>query len=315
MLLVVISLFITVFIGIFSYLVGIFTKVTFEKHIYNYYTTTRYIAGKPGKPCHSPHWHYLLWQRTLFCPIFGHVRSTLISGKNRSDRTILLQLFSKIGKICIRYLTCGGYRKLRQTVEYKTRHLVVLAKDGDESALNKLWAVYGPRVLWLVRLRMGKELRSKLESMDLVQDVLVSALKDLGNFTYKNEGDLVRWLSRIADNRVRDNLDRLHAHKRDIRKEVALGGCESTTDGSLLGAPGLLDTTTPSAIMSRREDLARLEKAIDALKPEYGEVIVLTKIEGLSCKEIADKLGRSTDAVRKLASRAMTALIGAYEEI
>lgn len=74
---------------------------------------------------------------------------------------------------------------MRQTVEYKTRHLVVLAKDGDESALNKLWAVYGPRVLWLVRLRMGKELRSKLESMDLVQDVLVSALKDLGNFTYR----------------------------------------------------------------------------------------------------------------------------------
>jgi RNA polymerase sigma-70 factor (ECF subfamily) len=162
---------------------------------------------------------------------------------------------------------------------------------------------------------MGKELRSKLESMDLVQDVLVSALKDLGNFTYKNEGDLVRWLSRIADNRLRDNLDRLHADKRDIRKEVALGADESTTGGRLLGAPGLLDTTTPSAIMSRREDLARLEKAIDALKPEYGEVIVLTKIEGLSCKEIADKLGKSSDAVRKLASRAMTALIGAYEEI
>lgn len=197
----------------------------------------------------------------------------------------------------------------------KTQELITLAKDGDESALNKLWAVYGPRVLWLVRLRMGKELRSKLESMDLVQDVLVCALKDLGNFTYKNEGDLVRWLSRIADNRLRDNLDRLHADKRDIRKEVALGGYESTTGGSLLGAPGLLDTTTPSAIMSRREDLVRLEKAIDALKPEYGEVIVLTKIEGLSHKEIADRLGKSSDAVRKLASRAMTALIGAFEEI
>jgi len=109
---------------------------------------------------------------------------------------------------------------------------------------------------------MGKELRSKLESMDLVQDVLVCALKDLGNFTYKNEGDLVRWLSRIADNRLRDNLDRLHADKRDIRKEVAPVGYESTTSGSLLGAPGLLDTTTPSAIMSRREDLARLESLL-----------------------------------------------------
>jgi len=40
-------LFIIVFIEIFSYLVGIFTKVTFEKHIYTYYTTARYIADKP----------------------------------------------------------------------------------------------------------------------------------------------------------------------------------------------------------------------------------------------------------------------------
>ena len=204
---------------------------------------------------------------------------------------------------------------MRQTVEYKTRHLVVLAKDGDESALNQLWAVYGPRVLWLVRLRMGKELRSKLESMDLVQDVLVCALKDLGNFTYKNEGDLVRWLSRIADNRLRDNLDRLHADKRDIRKEVRLNSHWATAGDSFVPVAEYADITTPSAIMSRREDLVRLEKAIDALKPEYGEVIVLTKIEGLSHKEIADKLGKSSDAVRKLASRAMTALIGAYEEI
>ena len=204
---------------------------------------------------------------------------------------------------------------MRQTVEYKTRHLVVLAKDGDESALNKLWAVYGPRVLWLVRLRMGKELRSKLESMDLVQDVLVCALKDLGNFTYKNEGDLVRWLSRIADNRLRDNLDRLHADKRDIRKEVRLNGYRPTVEDSFVAALDAVDTTTPSAIMSKREELDKLAKAIDALKPEYGEVIVLTKIEGLSHKEIADRLGKSSDAVRKLASRAMTALIGAYEEI
>jgi len=42
-----ISFFILVFIEFFSYLVGIFTKVTFEKHIYTYYTTARYIAEKP----------------------------------------------------------------------------------------------------------------------------------------------------------------------------------------------------------------------------------------------------------------------------
>ena len=204
---------------------------------------------------------------------------------------------------------------MRHTVDQKTQHLVALAKDGDESALDRLCTVYGPRVLWLVRLRMGKELRSKLESMDLVQDVLVCALKDLGNFTYKTEGDFVRWLARIAENRLRDNLDKLHADKRDIRKEVRLYGYRPTVEDSFVAALDAVDTTTPSAIMSKREDLDKLAKAIDALKPEYREVIVLTKVEGLSYREIGDKLGRSADAARMLYSRAMAALTGAFEVV
>ena len=57
---------------------------------------------------------------------------------------------------------------MRLTVDQKTQHLVALAQDGGESALNQLCKVYGARVLWIIRLRMGTELRSKLESMDLV---------------------------------------------------------------------------------------------------------------------------------------------------
>jgi RNA polymerase sigma-70 factor (subfamily 1) len=195
----------------------------------------------------------------------------------------------------------------------KTRQLLALAKDGDETALNQLCKVYGARVHWIVRLRMGKELRSKLESMDLVQDVLVSALKDLGDFRYKDEGDFLRWLSRIAENRLKDNLDKLHADKRDIRKEVRLDKFGSHTEGRYSGGLRPIEETTPSIIMSRKEELDELAKAMDELKPEYKEVIVLTKIEGLSYKEISHKLRKSDEAVRKLFTRAMAALTSVYE--
>ena len=137
---------------------------------------------------------------------------------------------------------------MRLTVDDRTRHLVALAQDGDESALNQLCKVYGARVLWIIRLRMGRELRSKLESMDVVQDVLLSALKDLGHFTYKTEGDFLRWLSRIAENRLRGHLQRFHANKRDIRKEVRLGGYRPTAEDSVVAALDAVVTTTPSAI-------------------------------------------------------------------
>jgi len=197
---------------------------------------------------------------------------------------------------------------------YKTQKLVLMAKEGDQAALNKLFAVYGERIRRILRLRMGGELRSKLESMDLVQDAFVSALRDLGNFTYQNEGDFLRWVSRIAENRLRDNIDQLHANKRDIRKEIPLTTNRTSTQDTYIATNEPVDATTPSVIISKREHLDKLEKAIEGLKPEYREVILLMKIEGLSYKEAADKLGKSPDAVRMLLSRAMSELSRDFEK-
>ena len=204
---------------------------------------------------------------------------------------------------------------MRRTYNQKTQQLVTLAKDGDQYALDQLCQVYSERVRWMVRFRMNKELRSKLESMDLAQDVLIHALRGLGDFTYKNEGDFIRWLSKIAQNALRDNLDKLHADKRNVRKELPLDGYRSTTNSRFIGNPGPIDITTPSMIMSRREDLAKLEKAIDMVRPEYREVIVLTKIEGLSYREIGDRLSKSDDAVRMLLSRAMASLTIVFKRL
>jgi len=201
---------------------------------------------------------------------------------------------------------------VRSVCDHKTQYLVALAKGGDNSALNQLCNVYGERVRRIVRLRMGRELRSQLESMDLVQDVLMCALRDLGDFTYRSEGDFLRWLGRIAENRIRDNLEKLHANKRDIRKEIPLGNGRRATSGRLSGVPGPARNTTPSVILSRREELDKLEKAIDQLKPEYREVIVLAKIDGLSYNQIGERLGKSADAVGHLLLRAMVALTDTF---
>jgi RNA polymerase sigma-70 factor (ECF subfamily) len=204
---------------------------------------------------------------------------------------------------------------LRYSYNQKTQQLVNLAKEGDESALDQLCRLYAERVRWMVRLRMGKELRSKLDSMDVVQDALINALGGITDFTYENEGDFVRWLSKIAENALRDNQDRFYAGKRDIRKEVHLGKGGRSSGSKHSGIPVPAATTTPSVILSKKEDLSRLEKAIDALKPEYKEVIVLSKIEGLSYQQIADRTGKSSEAVRKLVSRAMTVLINTFETV
>jgi len=202
-----------------------------------------------------------------------------------------------------------------ENINRQTMRLVAGAQSGDQEALEKLYRIYNERVLRIVRLRMGMELRSKMQSMDLVQDALLGAFRDLESFTYKNEGDFLRWMSSIAENKIRDNIDKLHAQKRDIRKEIPLNNNSPSAKDSFVATFEPVDTTTPSIIMSRHEELDRLEKAMDKLKPKYRQVITLIKIEGLSYKEAADKLGKAPDAVRMLLSRAMTALSQSFEKM
>ena len=204
---------------------------------------------------------------------------------------------------------------MRHTTVHKTQELVSLAQDGDSSALDQLCRVYSERVLRIVRFRMGTELRGKLESMDLVQDAFVAAVKDLGQFEYRDEGDFLRWMSKIAENKIRDNLKRLHADKRDIRREVPIDHRVPTAGDNCPRMPEPIRTTTPSVIFSVSEELDKLENAMNLLKPKYREVIVLNQIEGLSLKKIGDRLSKSPDAVRMLVSRAMASLTSTFERV
>lgn len=122
----------------------------------------------------------------------------------------------------------------------------------------------------------------------------------------------MRWVSKIVENRIRDNLGKLHADKRDIRKEIPLNNTSATQD-TFAGISEPVDSTTPSLILSKGEGLNKLEKAISGLKPEYREVIILTRLEGLSHKQVGEKLGKSPDAVRMLLARAMSVLSRNFE--
>ena len=195
----------------------------------------------------------------------------------------------------------------------KTQQLVTMAQEGDDTALDQLCSVYGERVRRIVRFRMGPELRSQLESMDLVQEALIEAIKDLGDFTYSNDGDFLRWLSSIVENTIRDNIDRIHAAKRDVRRQVSLDRVTTHTNHPGRDAHLPAAATTPSAVLSLRQDLDRLEQAMDRLKPQYREVLVLAKIEGLSCKEIAARQNKKPAAVAMSLSRAIVAVTSLFE--
>ena len=101
--------------------------------------------------------------------------------------------------------------KLKETLT-----LIKEAKEGDNNALNEVCTRYMDRVHKLVRFRLGEKLRRKAESMDIVQDVMLKAVKDIDKFDTDSESRFINWLARLVENTIRDNVDYYAAQKRNM---------------------------------------------------------------------------------------------------
>ena len=181
--------------------------------------------------------------------------------------------------------------------------LLARAKQGSDAALNLLYEHCAGRLLAFIRLRLGRELRAKLESRDILQATLLKSLAHLHELKGGQTASLMAWLAKIAEHEIRDRADYHGRDRRDAGREVAI------------------DDDAPIAVAARSalsqvildEQARQLEEAMDTLSPAHREVILLRKFEELTFPEIAKRLGKSEDACRMLFARAMTALTMALE--
>lgn len=162
-----------------------------------------------------------------------------------------------------------------------------------------------------VRRRLGPKIRSKETSLDLVQSVCREALNDLSRFEDRGEGSFRRWLFTRAENKIRDRGRFWGRERRAVERERPLEA--GPGDGQAEVEP-LASYDTPDQRAAAREDLERLEAAFAELPDDYREVVVLSKLEGLTSREVAERIGRSPSATRTLLCRALARLGTALEE-
>ena len=173
------------------------------------------------------------------------------------------------------------------------------ARGGSDEALNRLLERCGPRLLSLIRLRMGPGLRARMESGDLLNATLFRAFRAFDRLDARNTPSLMAWLARVAESEIRDQADRVHAQRRDAGKDVAL-------DAAVSELPARIRSQTSRLVLTEAQQ--RLEGALADLSPEHREIILLRKFEELGFREIGERLNKSPDACRMLLARAMTAL-------
>jgi RNA polymerase sigma-70 factor (ECF subfamily) len=173
------------------------------------------------------------------------------------------------------------------------------ALAGSDAALDRLYERYAPRLLAFIRLKMGRSLRARLESRDILQATFLKSFQHLDDFQGDEARSLLGWMMRIAEHEIRDRVDFHHRQRRDAGRDEDLDG----------HARGLANRSRSAlSRLIADEQAARLEAALETLTDVHRQVILLRAFEELSFPEIARLLGKSEDASRMQYARAMTAL-------
>ncbi len=180
---------------------------------------------------------------------------------------------------------------LIMTGKNTSNSLVSKAQSGNNEAFGALFSRLRDRLAHFIQGRIKPDYTERLDLEEILQDTFVRAFQSIDRFRGDDEETFRRWLTGIANNAV------LRAEDQARRRQTL----EITHE---LPAASV----SPSKALRRNERFVRLQDSFDALTGDYREVIRLTRIEGLSIREAAKRMGRSKAAVKMLFSRALKEL-------
>jgi RNA polymerase sigma-70 factor (ECF subfamily) len=175
----------------------------------------------------------------------------------------------------------GRFRRRRKLDHSPRSERLVLAaveqaKQGDADALRFLYLRYADNVYGYV----CSIVRDEFEAEDVTQQIFAKLLTSLERYEPRVV-PFSAWVLRVAHNAA---IDHVRARRPVPLEEV------HPPDAAADDARG-------------RERFADLRLALDALPAEQRDVLVLRFLVGLTPREVAERIGRSEDAVHGLQHR------------
>jgi RNA polymerase sigma factor (sigma-70 family) len=186
--------------------------------------------------------------------------------------------------------------------EADDQRLVAAVRRGDERAFEALYSRYQRRIHAYV---MGM-VKDHGRAEDVTQEVFVSALRRMR----ETERPIAfkPWIYEIAKNAC---IDQFRRSRRT--EEVSLeadAGLAPADYGRLVGS-----NPAPHDAVETKQDLTDLCGAFGGLSDAHHEILLLRELEGLSYREIGDRMGMSRPAVESTLFRARRRLTEEYDEL
>jgi RNA polymerase sigma factor (sigma-70 family) len=180
--------------------------------------------------------------------------------------------------------------------------LVAAVRAGDDSAFEELYRRYQPRIARFVCGMLHDAARCE----DIAQEAFLSALRRMR--ATDAEINFKPWIYQIARNAAIDSYRR-NNHAVEVSMD-ADDGLRASDRQRMVGLDG-----SPDAALITKERLDHLQGAFDELSDVHTRVLVMRELEGMSYREIGQKLDLTRPAVESALFRARRRLESEYSEL
>jgi RNA polymerase sigma-70 factor (ECF subfamily) len=194
--------------------------------------------------------------------------------------------------------------------------LINRARGGSGSSIGVLLQLYRNYLTVLATTQIERRLRARLSPSDVVQETMLRAHKNFGQFRGASEPELVGWLRQILVNNLAKFVEQhVLAARRDVRREVSIERLGAALERSTIQLAALLpaESKSPSMAVQQREEAVVLADRLSQLPEDYREVLLLRNLQGMPFEEVAQQMERSVGAVRMLWLRAIERLRVIYQ--
>lgn len=173
---------------------------------------------------------------------------------------------------------------------------------GDLEASRTLFRRHEALLRSSAARRLGRGLQRKVGASDVVQESYLTAFLKLEDFEDRGPGSFRRWLERIVERKVSDEVKRhVRSRKRSARREESFAATAGAPEPSGRG-PG------PATQVAHNDANAALRAAIERMDGDDRTILELVHSRGLDFAAAGREMGRSAEAARKLYGRVVMRL-------
>jgi RNA polymerase sigma-70 factor, ECF subfamily len=198
---------------------------------------------------------------------------------------------------------CSSKQSQDNRADVETARRFAAARSGSQEFMGELFENCRNYLLLVANASLGEGLRARVAASDLVQETFLEAGAVFERFNGDSEEELLRWLTRILENKLGNAVKRhLESAKRAVCREVRLSVADDgqTWEGFMEDAG-----PSPSDVLAAKEEEARIRAAVLQLPDDYRRVIDLRVHQALSYDDVGREMSRTAEAARKLFVRAV----------